>query len=137
MDLKPTPQEQQFRAELRAWLQANVPPKFDGNASTDEGRRAEFEYLRAWQYKVYEGGWAGISWPKEYGGRGATVIEQAIFQEEFALAAAPGLVNSLGLAIIGPTIIVAGTEAQKHRYVEKNSLRRRYLVPRLFGTQCR
>ena len=119
MDLKPTPQEQQFRAELRAWLQANVPPKFDGNASTDEGRRAEFEYLRAWQYKVYEGGWAGISWPKEYGGRGATVIEQAIFQEEFALAAAPGLVNSLGLAIIGPTIIVAGTEAQKQRYVEK------------------
>jgi alkylation response protein AidB-like acyl-CoA dehydrogenase len=119
MDLKPTPQEQQFREELRAWLQANVPPKFEGDTSTEEGRRAEFEYLRAWQQKVYEGGWAGISWPKEYGGRGATVIEQVIFQEEFALAGAPGLINALGLAIIGPTIIAAGTEAQKQRYIEK------------------
>ncbi len=119
MDLKPTPAEQQFRDELRAWLKANVPPKFEGDTTTEEGRRAEFEYLRAWQRKVYEGGWAGISWPKEYGGRGATVIEHAIFQEEFALANAPGLINTLGLAIIGPTIIAAGTEAQKQRFVSK------------------
>ena len=119
MDLKPTPQEEQFRQELRAWLKANVPAPYSGETETEAGRKAEFEYLRAWQRKVYEAGWAGISWPKEYGGRGATLIEQAIFQEEFALAGAPGLVNTLGLAIIGPTIITAGTEEQKKRFVEK------------------
>ncbi|MFN7946959.1 MAG: acyl-CoA dehydrogenase [Blastocatellia bacterium] len=119
MDLKPTPEEQRFREELRAWLQANVPAPFEGDISTPEGKKAHFEYLRAWQRKVYEGGWAGISWPKEYGGRGAGIVEQAIWQEEFALAEAPPLVNTLGLAIIGPTIIAAGTEEQKQRYVSK------------------
>ena len=119
MDLKSTPQEQAFREDLRAWLKANVPPPFAGETTTDEGRQAEFQYLRDWQKKVYEGGWAGISWPKEYGGRGAGVIEQAIFQEEFALSGAPQLINTLGLAIIGPTIITAGTDAQKQRHVEK------------------
>ncbi|HZS08965.1 MAG TPA: acyl-CoA dehydrogenase [Blastocatellia bacterium] len=119
MDLKPSPQEQQFRDELRAWLQANVPAPWSGDASTPEGKREQFEYLRAWQRKVHEGGWAGISWPKEYGGRGATVIEQGIFQEEMARAEAPPLINGLGLAIIGPTIIAVGTEEQKKRYIEK------------------
>ncbi|MFN0124689.1 MAG: acyl-CoA dehydrogenase [Blastocatellia bacterium] len=119
MDLKPTPQEQQFRDELRAWLTANVPAPFDGDDSTPAGKRAHFDYMRAWQRKVYEGGWAGISWPREYGGRGASIIEQSIFQEEMARAGAPGLVNGLGLAIIGPTIIAVGTEEQKKRYVEK------------------
>ena len=119
MDLKPTPQEEQFRSELRAWLHENMPAPFEGDTSTPEGSRAEFEYLRAWQRKVFEGGWAGISWPKEYGGRGAGLIEQAIFQEEFALAGAPTLVNALGLAIIGPTIIAEGTEEQKQRFVSK------------------
>jgi alkylation response protein AidB-like acyl-CoA dehydrogenase len=119
MDLKPTPEEQKFRDELRTWLQANVPAPFEGDDSTPEGKKAHFEYLRAWQRRVYEGGWAGISWPKEYGGRGAGIVEQAIWQEEFALAEAPPLVNTLGLAIIGPTIIAAGTEEQKQRYVSK------------------
>src|SRR5258708_7531757 len=107
MDLKPTPQEQQFREELRAWLQTNVPQPWAGDASAPEGRREQFEYLRAWQCTVYEGGW------------GATVIEQGSFQEEMARAEAPSLVNGLGLAIIGPTIIAVGTEEQKRRYVEK------------------
>lgn len=119
MDLKPTPQEQQFREELRAWLKANVPPPFAGDATTEEGKKAQIDYLRRWQRKVYEGGWAGLSWPKEYGGRGASIIEQSIFQEEMARADAPGLINGLGLAIIGPTIIAVGTEAQKQRYVAK------------------
>src|SRR5919198_6445165 len=100
MDLKPTPEEQQFRDELRAWLQANVPPKFEGDTSTEAGRRAEFEYLRAWQRKVYEGGWAGISWPKEYGGRGATLVESMIFYQEMTAHKAPGLMNVLGLEIV-------------------------------------
>src|SRR5215471_7214358 len=118
MDLNLTPEEQQFRDEFRAWLQANVPPRWTGGSSEEE-RGAYFDYLRAWQRKVYEGGWAGIHWPKQYGGRGASVMQQAIFQEEMARAEAPPLINGLGLSLIGPTIIAVGTEEQKQRFIPK------------------
>ncbi|MBL8190142.1 MAG: acyl-CoA dehydrogenase family protein, partial [Acidobacteria bacterium] len=75
MDLNLTPEEQQFRDELRAWLAANVPPPFPG-ATNEEEKGEYFSFLRAWQRKVFDAGWAGISWPKEYGGRGARLIEQ-------------------------------------------------------------
>jgi alkylation response protein AidB-like acyl-CoA dehydrogenase len=118
MDLNLTPEQQQFRDELRAWLAANVPPPFAG--STNEEEKGEhFEYLRRWQRKVFDAGWAGISWPKEYGGRGAALIEQAILTEEWARADAPPLINGLGLSLIGPTIITVGTPEQKQRYLPK------------------
>src|SRR4249919_254477 len=110
MNLKPTPEENKFRSELREWLAANLPAPFEGNRSEEEG--AYFEYLRKWQRTVYDGGWAGISWPREYGGRGAGIIEQALFQEEWARAEAPPMINVLGLSLIGPTIITVGTEDQ-------------------------
>jgi alkylation response protein AidB-like acyl-CoA dehydrogenase len=116
MDLNLTPGEQQFRDELRAWLQAHMPPPWTGGRTNEEERGAYFEYLRDWQRRVYEGGWSGIAWPQEYGGRGASVMEQAIFQEEWARAEAPPLINALGLSLIGPTIIAAGTEEQKRRF---------------------
>jgi len=119
MDLNLTPEEQKFRDELRAWLAANVPPPWTGGSTSEEEKGAYFEYLRAWQRKVNEGGWAGLSWPKELGGRGASVIEQAIFQEEMARADAPPLINALGLSLIGPTIIAVGTEEQKQRFIPK------------------
>jgi len=119
MDLNLTPGEQQFRDELRAWLAANVPPPWTGGSTSEEEKGAYFEYLRAWQRKVNQGGWAGLSWPKELGGRGASVIEQAIFQEEMARADAPQLINALGLSLIGPTIIAVGTEEQKQRFIPK------------------
>jgi len=118
MDLNLTPSEQQFRDDLRAWLQANVPPPWTGGTSEEE-KGAYFDYLRDWQRKVNDGGWAGISWPKEYGGRGAGMMEQALFQEEWARAEAPPLINGLGLSLIGPTIIAVGTEAQKQRFIPK------------------
>lgn len=118
MDLNLTPDEQQFRDELRHWLQANVPAPFAGNTNEEE-KGAYFEYLRQWQRKVSAAGWAGISWPKEYGGRGARLIEQAILTEEWARAEAPILINALGLSLIGPTIIVVGTEEQKQRFLPK------------------
>jgi alkylation response protein AidB-like acyl-CoA dehydrogenase len=118
MDLNLTPGEQQFRDELRAWLQAHVPPPWTGNTREEE-KGEYFEFLRNWQKKIYEAGWAGISWPKEYGGRGAALIEQAIFQEEWARAEAPPLINVLGLSLIGPTIIAVGTEEQKNRFLPK------------------
>jgi alkylation response protein AidB-like acyl-CoA dehydrogenase len=112
MDLTPSPQEQAFRDELRAWLVANHPgPEPDGDV-------AGFEFRRAWQQRLHEDGWAGVSWPKEYGGRGATLVEQAIYNEEVARAQAPSTANVLGLAMGGPTVIAHGTEEQKRRYLE-------------------
>src|SRR5438105_201235 len=119
MDLNLTPNEQQFRDEFRAWLKANVPAEWRGNGRNSEDRADYLNYLRDWQRKLYEGGWAGISWPKQYGGRGATLIEQAIFQEELARAGAPQLIGTIGLSLVGPTIIAMGTEEQKTRYLSK------------------
>src|SRR4051794_17779889 len=112
MDLTPTPQEQKFRDELRAWIEANHP------GPEPEGDVAGFEFRRAWQRRLHEDDWAGVSWPKEYGGRGATLVEQAIYNEELARAQAPSTANVLGLAMGGPTVIAHGTEEQKRRYLE-------------------
>lgn len=117
MNLNATPQELEFRTELREWLVANLPQPFEGGKSEEE--RGYFEYLKKWQRTVYDGGWAGLSWPREYGGRGAGIIEQALFQEEWARAEAPPLINVLGLSLIGPTIIAVGTEQQKKRFLPK------------------
>ncbi len=118
MDLNLTPEQRQFRDELRAWLQSNVPPRWPGSTAEEE-KGPYFEYLRNWQRKASEGGWAAISWPREYGGRDAKLIEMAILQEEWARAEAPLLINALGLYLIGPTIIAVGTEEQKARFLLK------------------
>ena len=117
MDLNQTPAERQFRDEFRAWLQSNLPAEWTGGGINSEERGAYINYLRDWQRKLFEGGWAGISWPKEYGGRGASLMEQSIFQEEMARANAPQLVGTIGLSLVGPTIIAMGTEEQKSRYL--------------------
>ena len=117
MDLNLTATEQQFRDEFRAWLAANAPAPWTGGGLNSEDRSEFFDYLRDWQRKLYEAGWAGISWPKQYGGRGASLMEQAIFQEEMARAGAPQLIGTIGLSLIGPTIIALGTEEQKARYL--------------------
>jgi alkylation response protein AidB-like acyl-CoA dehydrogenase len=112
VDLTLSPQEQAFRDELRAWLEANHP------GPEPEGDVAGFEFRRAWQRRLHDAGWAGVSWPKEYGGRGATLVEQAIYNEEIVRAQAPSAANVLGLAMGGPTVIAHGTEEQKQRYLE-------------------
>ena len=88
MDLTLNPAEETFRDELRVWLAANVPKgwqKQNGDKSMEE----RFAFFRAWQRQLYDAGWAGIHWPKQYGGRGATLIQQTIFFEEMARAEAP------------------------------------------------
>jgi alkylation response protein AidB-like acyl-CoA dehydrogenase len=117
MDLNLTAEELQFRDELRAWLVLNLPK--DWNEWREKPIEASFPYLRAWQRKLQEGGWVAVSWPKEYGGRSASLMQQAIFWEEMARVDAPPTANTLGLGIIGPTIIAHGTEAQKERYIPK------------------
>ncbi len=120
MDLNLTPNEQEFRDEFRAWLDTNVPAEWTSGVSTgSEDNDAYIQYLHDWQRKLYEGGWAGISWPKEYGGRGATLMEQSIFQAELARANAPQLIGTIGLSLVGPTIIAMGTEEQKSGYLSK------------------
>jgi alkylation response protein AidB-like acyl-CoA dehydrogenase len=119
VDLNLTPQEQQFRDEVRAWFAANVPRDWVKRRAAEESMEARFGYLRNWQRKLFDAGWAGISWPQGYGGRGASLMEQVIFTEEMARAEAPPLANVLGLGLVGPTIIAYGTEKQKKRYLEK------------------
>jgi alkylation response protein AidB-like acyl-CoA dehydrogenase len=111
MDLTLSPSEEAFRDELRAWLAANDP------GSEPEGDEAGFEFRRAWQRRLHRAGWAGLSWPQEFGGRGATLVEQAIFNEELARARSPQMANVLGLAMGGPTVIAHGTDEQKRRYL--------------------
>jgi alkylation response protein AidB-like acyl-CoA dehydrogenase len=96
---------------VRGWLEANHP------GPTPEGDEAGFEFRRAWQRKLNERGWAGLSWPEQYGGSGATLFEQAIFSEELARASAPQMANTLGLTMGGPTVIGHGTDEQKERYL--------------------
>jgi len=111
LDLTLSAAEEAFRDELRTWLAANHP------GSEPAGDEAGFDFRRAWQRQLNDAGWAGVSWPKEYGGRGATLIEQAIFNEEVVRAKTPSAANVLGLAMGGPTVIAHGSEEQKHRYL--------------------
>ena len=117
MDLNLNAEERQFRDELRAWLEANTPK--DWSDWREKPLEESFPYLRAWQRKLDEGHWAAVSWPKEYGGRSATLMQQAIFWEEMARVQAPSMANALGLGLIGPTIIAYGTETQKKRFIPK------------------
>jgi alkylation response protein AidB-like acyl-CoA dehydrogenase len=111
VDLTLSPSELAFRDELRAWLRENHP----GPEPPGEGRA--FEHRRAWQRRLHEGGWAGVWWPEEYGGRGATLVEAAIFSEELARARVPYPANILGLLLGGPTLMIHGTEAQRARFL--------------------
>jgi alkylation response protein AidB-like acyl-CoA dehydrogenase len=117
MDLTLNDEEKEFRNELRAWLEANAPN--DWAEWREKPLEESFPYLRAWQRKLDLGRWAAVSWPKEYGGRSATLMQQAIFWEEMARVEAPSMANALGLGLIGPTIIAYGTEAQKKRFIPK------------------
>ena len=137
MDLNLTPQELRFRDEVRAWFAANVPKDWVKRRNEEESMQARFDYLRAWQRKLYDAGWAGISWPKDFGGRGATVMEQVIFIEEMARAEAPPMANVLGLGLIGPTIIAFGTPEQKKRYLAKMLSARKRSGARDFRSRTR
>jgi alkylation response protein AidB-like acyl-CoA dehydrogenase len=112
VDLTFTEAQLAFREELRGWLAANPP----GDAP--EGDDARYAWARDWQRRLHGGGWAGVHWPAEYGGRGATLSETAIFFEELGRARAPLPANVLGLLLGGPTLMRWGTDAQKDRYLQ-------------------
>ena len=115
MDLRYSDAEEGFRAEARAWLHANVPAERLPVADTREG----FEAHREWERTLHAAGYAGMHWPESYGGRGASVVQQAIFVEEYLLAAGPERINVLGLNLMGPSLMAHGTEEQKRRWLPR------------------
>jgi alkylation response protein AidB-like acyl-CoA dehydrogenase len=113
VDFSYPPEAEQFRKELRAWLSAHLTKEvIDGGANrgTDE---AAFETLRGWNATMADAGWAAVSWPQEYGGRGATPVEQLVYAEETTRARVPVPLNIIGINNIAPAIMQYGTEAQK------------------------
>src|SRR3954453_16289689 len=106
MDLRFSAADEEFRAQFRAWLADNLPatwrdPAFWADLDADEA----FELRRTWEADKAVAGWAGIHWPVEFGGRGGTPAQKAIYDEEMALANAPLTVNALGLTFLAPTVM--------------------------------
>ena len=119
MDFRDTPEEAAFRKEIREWLESNLPSQEKQGELSVGPEEERVEARRSWQAKLNEDGWAGVSWPKQFGGRGASLIEQAIFYQEMARAKAPSPINVIGIGMAGPTIMVHGTDEQKQRYLPK------------------
>lgn len=113
MDFELSASEKAFRDEVRTWLQANKPRESDD----ERDMKSFIENRRAWQKKLYDAGYIGLTWPKEYGGRGLSFMEQLIFNDEMILAHAPEPINVIGLGMGGPVVIAHGTEEQKKRYL--------------------
>ncbi len=124
MDFDETPQEAAFRAEARSWLESHAKEKGSEMKLSlyhDPSPEAAAESVRRskeWQRTLYEGGWAGITWPAEYGGRGGTPIQQMIFDQEQARFDVSAGAFAVGIGMVGPTLIAHGTEEQKKRYLE-------------------
>ena len=115
MDFRDTPEEAAFRSELRSWLEENLP---EGWRELSLSRsRPNAEVAREWSKKLHEAGYAGLTWPREYGGQAAPYTHQAVFLEEMARAEAPEHIGVIGLGMAGPTIISHGTDEQKNRYL--------------------
>ena len=112
-----TPEEAAFRAEVREWLEANAEPRAEGAPTpldhSPEAEARHWEAAKRWQRTKFEGGWAAITWPVEYGGRGGTPIQQMIWNEEQAAFDVPAGFISASLGMIGPALMRFGTEEQK------------------------
>src|SRR5437870_2355005 len=112
--------EEAFRKEVRGWLEANLPDDLRGRAfAASRADRDEVKKLRAWQRRMCEAGYVGLDWPREFGGRGATIVEMVILYQEMARAESPQLVNRGGVSMLGPTLMKYGTPAQQQRHLSK------------------
>jgi alkylation response protein AidB-like acyl-CoA dehydrogenase len=120
MDFAFSPDEEALRTRVRGWLRANLPEGWGTPGYAKPRTPAEkVAFARQWQRKLYDGGWAGVSWPKEYGGQALSRLEQLRFHEECFAAGAPDMIDiAIGLNLTGPTVIHHGTEAQKQRFLE-------------------
>jgi alkylation response protein AidB-like acyl-CoA dehydrogenase len=120
MDFDFTPEQESFRKEVRQWLERSLPDDLRGRAfaasraDVDEVRR-----LRAWQKTMYEAGYVGIDWPREFGGRGASIVEVIILYQEMARAESPQIVNRGGVSMLGPTLMTHGSPSQQKRFLAR------------------
>jgi alkylation response protein AidB-like acyl-CoA dehydrogenase len=121
MDLKFTPADEQFRVEVRQWLESTLQGKFA--ALRGRGGPGDEEALvderREWEQTMAREGWTCLGWPEQYGGRGCTLLQEVIFNEEYARAGGPGRMNHIGETLLGPTLIAFGTKAQKERFLPR------------------
>ena len=118
MDFREGHREAAFRAEAREWIGSHLPPDWQRTAAqrlTDPA--TVMGTRRWWQRELQAGGWIALTWPTDYGGRGASLLDQVIFNEELARAKAPEPINVIGLYMVGPTVIEWGTPRQRERYL--------------------
>ena len=131
MDLNLTPQEEEFRQQVRNWLAQNRPVALHQRGEVDGKTWAQ--RAKDWQRRLYQAGYLALSWPKEYGGQALDPMRQAIVNEELMRAGVPGVIGSNSISMLGPTLITWGTEEQKRRYLPKILTARGNLVPGLLG----
>jgi alkylation response protein AidB-like acyl-CoA dehydrogenase len=120
VDLRFSPEDEAFRDEVRRWLDEHLAGEYAelGDAGGPGREHEGFETRRAWERLLGEHGWIGLGWPAPYG-RGASLMQQVIFAEEYARAGAPHRVNHMGENLLAPTLIACATEAQKDRFLPK------------------
>jgi alkylation response protein AidB-like acyl-CoA dehydrogenase len=116
MDLNYPPEAEAFRAEIRAWLEANLPEGW-GTPAWSPSAEERAAWVASWNEKLYEGGWICASWPAEYGGKGLSVMESVVLNEEFGRVGAPLRADFFGDTLVGPTLLQWGTEEQKKRFL--------------------
>ncbi|MBW2275131.1 MAG: acyl-CoA dehydrogenase family protein [Deltaproteobacteria bacterium] len=128
MDLKFSEEDEEYRQGLRKWLKENMGGGAGGGsanaameaaASNEDAAKDPLAGARAWPRKLHEAGYVGLEWPKEYGGQGASFTQQVICGQEMARVRTPPLINTIGLSIIGPTLVQHGTEEQKKRFLPR------------------
>ena len=119
MDLTDTAADRAFRDEVRTWLEEHVVGEYAalGGRGGSGDETYGFDVRREWERELSRGGWTCVGWPVEYGGRGATIPQQVIFNEEYVRAKAPGRVGVLGEGLLGPTVIHYGTDQQRARFL--------------------
>ena len=124
MDLTYPPEAEAFRKEIRAWLEENLPEGWFDEGFEMTRRGAASSSTRSGRRSCYEGGWICATWPKEYGGKGLSTMEDVVLAEEFARAKAPLRADFFGDTLVGPTILQWGTEEQKQEFLPEDPQRR-------------
>lgn len=121
MDLRDRPEDEAFRLEVQTWLAEHVVGEFAalGGRGGSGDETYGFEVRLEWEKVLAAGGWTCLGWPQEFGGRGASIAHQVIFNEEYVKAKAPGRVSILGEGLLGPTLIQYGTPAQQDRFLPR------------------
>ena len=117
MDIDLSPEEIEFRREFRAWLERNIPVDWEPRQARGQSHAESWEPRRDFERRMGRDGWLGVAWPVEYGGRGATLMEQVIYQEELARSEAPALAGHVGLQMVGPILMEVGTDEQRARFL--------------------